>query len=88
MKRTLRTLLLIILLSLTLVSLARAAGPVMVCSVIGGGGGTVTGGAYTLNSTLGQAVVGSVTSGPLYLCAGFWCMPGGFQLHCPLVLKP
>jgi hypothetical protein len=41
--------------------------------VIGGGGGHSDAGNYTLDGTVGQAVVGKVSNPPHELCAGFWC---------------
>ena len=40
--------------------------------VIGSGGGTATGGDYTLKGTIGQPVAGFSNSDP-GLCSGFWC---------------
>ena len=41
--------------------------------VVGGGGGHAEAGIYTLDATIGQAVVGADTDGDYELCAGFWC---------------
>jgi len=41
--------------------------------VIGGGGGHAEAGIYTLDATIGQAVVGPATDGGRELCSGFWC---------------
>lgn len=56
--------------------------------VIGGGGGSVSGGSYRLNGTVGQPIVGTATSGSHQLCAGFWCgaMPD-HAVYLPLVLR-
>lgn len=42
-------------------------------NVVVGGGGTVTGGAYTLTGSIGQAAAGSAaTGGPYSLSGGVW----------------
>jgi hypothetical protein len=41
--------------------------------VIGGGGGHSEVGNHTLEGTVGQGVVGTVSNSPYKLCAGFWC---------------
>jgi hypothetical protein len=57
--------------------------------VIGGGGGSETAGTISLDSTIGQWVVGSDKSGGLQLGPGFW--GGGWDESCviflPVVLK-
>jgi len=40
--------------------------------VLGGGGGHAVGGIYTLEGTIGQPVVGGISSAPYELGAGFW----------------
>ena len=41
-------------------------------SVIGSGGMGGTAGSYTIHSTLGQPVAGSVSAEPYHLTSGFW----------------
>ena len=41
--------------------------------VMGGGGGQVEAGIYSLDATIGQAAVGVNTGGDYELCSGFWC---------------
>lgn len=76
---------------LLLASSALAAnGYAITRSVMGGGGGRATGGVYALNGTIGQAVVGSASSGSHTLCTGFWCgltLHPIYRLHLPLVLR-
>ena len=55
--------------------------------VIGGGGGRSEAAPYTLDGTIGQAVVGVVGNSPYELCAGFWCGMGGHEVFLPLVLR-
>ena len=56
--------------------------------VIGGGGGRVTQGIYTLDYTLGQAVVGTAGDTSSALCAGYWCGMGmEHKIYLPLVLR-
>ena len=62
-----------LVLSLLLASVALAAGsPSIGWWVIGGGGVNTTVGSTSLDSTLGQWVVGSDESGNLQLGSGFW----------------
>ena len=42
-------------------------------SVLGGGGGKLTGGVYTLEGTVGQPVTGFTEPANKQVCAGFWC---------------
>jgi hypothetical protein len=46
---------------------------------IDGGGGTSTGGAYTVSSTLGQPDAGTLTGGKFVLTAGFWGLVAAIQ---------
>lgn len=55
--------------------------------VIGGGGGHSEAGSFILDATVGQAVVGVVSSEPYELCAGFWCGMGRYGTYLPLVLR-
>ena len=62
--------------------------------VIGGGGGHAEAGIYTLDATIGQAVVGAATDGGYELCSGFWCglveaapPPLGYTIYLPIILK-
>lgn len=41
--------------------------------VMGAGGGQAQGGVYTLDGTVGQAVVGQDSAADYDLCAGYWC---------------
>ena len=64
----------------------------IVRSVIGGGGGRLEQGAYTLNGTIGQPVVGTSSQSPYGLCAGFWCVGGGssssdYEVYLPFALQ-
>ena len=56
-------------------------------SVIGGGGGNSSAGAYVLDGTVGQPVVGTVSNSPYNLCAGFWCGMGVYKVYLPFVLR-
>ncbi len=64
-------------------------GPTVDWSVIGGGGGHGEAAPYSLDGTIGQAVVG-VASNPadgLSLCSGFWCGIGAYHIYLPLILR-
>ena len=75
-----------VLLLLASVALAQDT-PDIFWSVIGGGGGHAENTLYALEGTVGQAIVGQISSVPYKNCAGFWCAWEGFQLYLPLVLK-
>jgi len=57
--------------------------------VIGGGGGRVTSGVYTLAGVIGQPVAGLAANAPYDLCAGFWCGAGReeYKVYLPLVIR-
>ncbi len=56
--------------------------------VIGSGGGTATGGDYTLNGTIGQPVIGNASHANLDLCSGFWCkVLDYYKTILPLILR-
>jgi hypothetical protein len=57
---------------------------------VGGGGGTISGGGYAINSTIGQPVVGVAKDTGYKLCSGFWCselVAVEYRIHLPIVLK-
>ncbi|RMD64975.1 hypothetical protein D6833_03620 [Candidatus Parcubacteria bacterium] len=56
--------------------------------VIGGGGGTSSGGHYALDATIGQPVAASSGGDVYQVCAGYWCgnVPG-WHLYLPNVEK-
>jgi hypothetical protein len=55
-------------------------------SVIGGGGTQVHSTPYSLDSTIGQAVVGTTADTALELCSGFWCgAQVGYRVYLPLM---
>jgi hypothetical protein len=59
--------------------------------VISSGGGHAEAGIYSLDSSIGQTVVGVDSAGSFELCAGFWCLPESFSsstVYLPLVIKP
>ena len=56
--------------------------------VIGGGGGHAEVGIYGLDSTIGQAVVGTASAGDVELCSGFWCKAMAFfREYLPLLFS-
>jgi hypothetical protein len=46
---------------------------------IAGGGGTSTGGAYSVSGTIGQPDAGMMSGGPFTLTGGFWALPVAVQ---------
>jgi hypothetical protein len=57
--------------------------------MIAGGGGRMVGAQHTLQSTIGQPVIGSVAGSDHTLCSGFWCgVPEEeYRVYLPLVLR-
>src|SRR4051812_28911801 len=53
-------------------SLAADAQTVLVKSVFGSGGGPMSGGGYSVNGTIGQAVIGPTSGGGYTALQGFW----------------
>ncbi len=58
-------------------------------SVIGSGGMGGSAGGYTIHSTLGQPVVGSVSGGDYTLTSGFWgqALMEWFENFLPLIIR-
>lgn len=91
----------ICLLSLLLIASAPTAlaqyggGYELTWTTVDAGGGTVTGGAYSLDSTIGQAEAGASASGGAYsLSGGVWGgpgsvtpPPGGKRVYLPLLVR-
>ena len=52
------------------------------------GGGTTSGGVYTMDSAIGQPLVGKTSSSPYDLCAGYLCgVQKETRVYLPLVRK-
>ena len=58
-------------------TLAGVPGPSITWYTIDGGGGTSTGGGFTLSGTIGQPDAGTLSGGAFTLKGGFW--PGAFD---------
>ncbi len=56
-------------------------------SVLGGGGGHTEAGGISLDGTIGQPIVGTVSQGNYELCAGFWCGTAQYLVYLPLVMR-
>jgi hypothetical protein len=62
-------------------------------NVIGGGGGYLKAGTTVINATIGQPVVGEVSTSKLDLCSGFWCgsddvyNPPKITIYLPVVMR-
>lgn len=74
----------LVVLSLTGAALA-ASGPAIGWQVIAGGGAPASGGAITLNATLGQPLIGPSTGGTVSLGSGYWYGRGFDETRCGLV---
>jgi hypothetical protein len=71
-------------------SLAFADGPGydLSWSTVDGGGGTLTGGGYTLMGTAGQPDAGPALEGGSYsLVGGFWGGVAQYDVYVPLVIR-
>lgn len=56
--------------------------------VIASGGTQLEQGAYSLDNTLGQPVVGSSSEGDTAVCVGFWCQSAvEYTVYVPVILK-
>ncbi len=85
-----RTLILFALAALLVTGIAMAGNstPTVDWWVIGGGGGHQESGICSLDGTIGQPLVGTVSNTPYDLCTGFWC--GTFaehRIYLPIVLR-
>lgn len=57
---------------------------------VDGGGGTASGGSYTLVGTIGQPDAGILTGGGYTLGGGFWgggVVAAGYKVYLPLILR-
>jgi len=54
---------------------------------VDGGGGTSTGGSYTLSGTIGQPDAGVLGGGTYTLIGGFWGLDTQHFIYLPLILK-
>ena len=54
-----------------------------------GGGGTASGGSYTLGGTIGQPDAGILTGGNYTLGGGFWGggVAAGYKVYLPMILR-
>ena len=92
--RLLLSVVIVLLILASSLHLALAAGEQLTRTLIGSMGGSVSQEGYTLNSAVGQPVVGAVTNDSS-LCSGFLCGPGAPEtsgsnekfIYLPVVLK-
>ena len=55
---------------------------------VSGGGGSSSGGAYTLNGTIGQPDAGDMQGGPYAISGGFWAgSTAGYEVFLPIVTR-
>lgn len=54
---------------------------------VDGGGGTSSGGAYTLSGTVGQPDAGVISGGDYILTGGFWGWDVLHLIYLPLILR-
>ncbi|MDQ4076980.1 MAG: hypothetical protein M3220_12130 [Chloroflexota bacterium] len=78
---------LILLLSL-MGSAFSSGGTALDWSVTASGGGHAEAGNLSLDSTIGQPVIGTTGNGDAVLCAGFWCrVTALFHTYFPVLLR-
>ncbi len=86
MKTTMIVLVVAVLILLTGIALA-ANGLTIRRHLIGGGGGSVQSGDFSLQGSVGQAVAGEVGSGSVDVISGFWKPVRSYPVYLPLVVK-
>ncbi len=65
-----------------------SGGPHLWPYVISAGGGEVSGGGFSIHSTMGEPVIGTSRGGPYELCAGYQCgVQTGTRLYVPMLKK-
>nr|WP_290666481.1 hypothetical protein [Ardenticatena sp.] len=87
--RTLALVLTVALLVPATIALAQSSGSFdLSWNTVDGGGGTSSGGLYTLSGTIGQPDAGAMSGGAYALVGGFW---GGtatqYSLYLPVVVR-
>jgi hypothetical protein len=74
------------LIILTLAATTQAHSYDITWWTVDGGGGTSTGGGYTLSGTIGQPDAGTMTGGGYTLVGGFWGFDSQHFIYLPLIL--
>jgi hypothetical protein len=87
MKKYLTVILISITLPLVLSTPAQAQSYAITWWTVDGGGGTSTGGGYTLMGTIGQPDAGVMTGGGYSLTGGFWGWDALHYIYLPLILR-
>jgi hypothetical protein len=78
---------LVVALAFAAAAFAGGDGPAIDWWIIGGGGGGASGGNVTLDSTLGQPIVGPSRAGNAWLGAGYWYAEQPVQVFLPMVAR-
>lgn len=93
MNRIINRLLVITMLLFLMTGLVWAGGDGLPRSLVSNGGGAVSQGGFSLETAVGQPVVGAVENGAL-LCSGYWCgadappiTGGAYALYLPALIK-
>ena len=76
-----------LLIILTLAATIHAQPYTIIRWTVDGGGGTSTGGSYTLSGTIGQPDAGVLSEGTYTLIGGFWGFDEQRFIYLPLILK-
>lgn len=72
---------------LTHAAITHAQSYTITWGTVDGGGGTSTGGGYTLSGTIGQPDAGGLSGGSYTLIGGFWGIDAQHLIYLPLILK-
>jgi hypothetical protein len=86
-KLFLRLLLVLLIPSILVPSLAQAQNYALTWWTVDGGGGTSSGDGYTLSGTIGQPDAGILSGGNYILSGGFWGNGSQHFIHLPLILR-
>jgi uncharacterized membrane protein len=76
-----------VLIILTLAATIHAQSYTITRWTVDGGGGTGTGGSYTLSGTIGQPDAGVLSGGTYTLIGGFWGFDEQHFIYLPLILR-
>ena len=79
----------VVVLCLGTMTASAAPEPVLVRSVIGGGGQRVAAGSFVLHGTVGEAIVSQpLAAADCWVASGYWRnLPQDYEVHLPMLRK-
>ncbi|MGQ0604068.1 MAG: hypothetical protein ACT4QE_20495 [Anaerolineales bacterium] len=88
-RRTLTCALVLLALTLTAPALAQTGGYAIESFTVDGGGGTSSGGNFTLSGAIGQPEAGALAGGAFTLTGGFWgdAFSGSVKVYLPFIQR-